>query len=349
MKFSILVPVYNIEKYLEQCVESLLSQTFTGEYEIILADDGSTDSSSKICDKYAEKNPLKIRVIHKENQGLLSARDAGIAEAQGEYCIFVDSDDFVEENLLQVVSAEIKKNNSPDMVLYSFRYYENGSFSERKNEIPDRSFSVEEKQFFYNHLIDGNIFTAIWTKAVKTSILKNDPTDYTEFYGKNMGEDWLRSIYLFTVADNIVCKNVALYNYRNNLQSISRNNSIEKIATRNIVHVYHMFLNYISLWNMDEEECKSRLKARWLNETIYTFSMFYENAKNNSERKCIVDYDWESFLPADFSLADLKNTDTTQCKLYKMIKEKQYFSVRLYFIKNSLYKSYKTMKSKVKK
>lgn len=349
MKFSILVPVYNVEKYLEQCVESLLSQTYTGDYEIILVNDGSTDNSAKICDGYLSKHPEKVRVIHKENQGLLSARDVGIAEAQGEYCIFVDSDDFVDENLLQVVFEEIKKNDSPDMVIYSFRYYENGTFSKAKTAMPDKLFSANEKSFFYNYLIDGNIFTAIWTKAVKASILKNDPTDYTVFYGKNLGEDWLRSIYIFTVAERIACKNIALYNYRNNLQSISRNHSIEKIETQNILHVYNTFLKYISAWDMDAEECKERLKNRWLNETVYTFSKFYENAENNAERKQIIDYDWSSFLPTDFSLDELKNTKTAQCELYKMIMGKQYSAIRLHFLKNLIYKNYKKITSKVKK
>ena len=84
MKFSILVPVYNVEKYLEQCVESLLNQTYKGEYEIILVDDGSTDSSGKICDKYSENHPDKIKVIHKANGGHTSARLEAIKNAEGD-------------------------------------------------------------------------------------------------------------------------------------------------------------------------------------------------------------------------------------------------------------------------
>ena len=95
MKFSILVPVYNVEQYLEQCVESLLNQTYQGDYEIVLVDDGSTDSSGGICDKFKENNPDKIKVIHKENGGHTSARFEAIKNASGEYSLFCDSDDFV--------------------------------------------------------------------------------------------------------------------------------------------------------------------------------------------------------------------------------------------------------------
>ena len=109
MKFSILIPVYNVERYLEQCLESVINQTF-GDYEVIIVDDGSTDNSSYICDSFAEKYPEKIYVIHKENQGLISARRIAIDKAQGEFCIFVDSDDFIECNLEQASFSEIKFN-----------------------------------------------------------------------------------------------------------------------------------------------------------------------------------------------------------------------------------------------
>ena len=120
MKFSILVPVYNVEKYLEQCVESLLNQTYDGEYEIILVDDGSTDSSGTICDRYAVSNSDKIKVIHKENGGHSSARREAIKNATGKYTLFCDSDDFVESTLLETVDNIINDYPDTDMVMYSF-------------------------------------------------------------------------------------------------------------------------------------------------------------------------------------------------------------------------------------
>ncbi len=347
MKFSILVPVYNVEKYLEQCVESLLSQTYEGAYEIILVDDGSTDSSSVLCDRYAEKYPQTIKVIHKENQGLISARDVGIAEAQGEYCIFVDSDDFVECTLLQVVAEEIEKNNLPDMVIYSFQYYDDGKTTKRKVDIPNKTYCEKEKSCFYESLISSPVFKSLWTKAVKTMILKNDPNDYSKYYGKDMGEDWLRSIHIFTEANSIVCRNIPLYNYRTNQSSISKSFSVEKIGKQNMVHIYAHILNYLPQWSMYDEVHIEKLKLSWLNETIYTFSKFYENAKINVERIAVVDYDWSSFLPHDFSVEELKNQNTVQCKLYKLIIQKKYLAIRIFFIKKSGYKKYRKLKSRV--
>ncbi|MFR4147327.1 MAG: glycosyltransferase family 2 protein [Mediterraneibacter gnavus] len=96
---SIIVPVYNVEPYIETCIQSLIRQTM-GNIEVILVDDGSTDRSGELCDQYAEADE-RIRVIHKQNGGLSSARNAGISAAKGEYLLFVDSDDYVSASLVE--------------------------------------------------------------------------------------------------------------------------------------------------------------------------------------------------------------------------------------------------------
>lgn len=98
MTFSIIIPVYNVEKYLNECVDSVLNQKNV-DYEIILVDDGSTDNSGQICDEYLKKHS-NVSVIHKVNGGLSDARNAGLESAEGDYILFVDSDDKIEENSL---------------------------------------------------------------------------------------------------------------------------------------------------------------------------------------------------------------------------------------------------------
>lgn len=97
MKLSYIVPVYKVEKYLEECIESILSQSMD-DYEIILVDDGSPDACPEICDRYAEKYPEKIRVVHKENSGPANTRNVGLSMAKGDYIFFIDSDDFLKED-----------------------------------------------------------------------------------------------------------------------------------------------------------------------------------------------------------------------------------------------------------
>ena len=107
IQLSIIIPVFNVEKYLEECINSVLQQTFSN-FEIILVDDGSTDSSGNICDLYSQKD-RRIQVIHKENGGLSSARNAGLRIAKGKYVGFIDSDDWISETMYQHLYEEAEK------------------------------------------------------------------------------------------------------------------------------------------------------------------------------------------------------------------------------------------------
>ena len=128
-KVSIIIPVYNVEKYIERCLESVLNQDFT-EYEVIIVNDGSTDSSGYICDKYARNNK-NIRVIHKINEGVSSARNLGIVNSKGEYIGFVDPDDFIDTNMYKLLYENAKENNS-DIAICSV------------NEIRERNIKTED-------------------------------------------------------------------------------------------------------------------------------------------------------------------------------------------------------------
>ena len=114
---SVIVPVYNVEKYLRQCLDSVLAQTYR-ELEIILVDDGSTDGSGAICDEYATRDS-RIKVVHQQNGGLSSARNAGLDLATGEYVAFVDSDDYIHETMLELLYQALVENNA-DTVICNF-------------------------------------------------------------------------------------------------------------------------------------------------------------------------------------------------------------------------------------
>ena len=106
---SLVIPVYNVEKYLDKCMESVLAQTYDN-YEVILVDDGSTDNSGKMCDEYAERDS-RVTVYHQKNSGVSVARNVGIENAKGEFISFIDSDDWVDESYLEkLVNAQIKYN-----------------------------------------------------------------------------------------------------------------------------------------------------------------------------------------------------------------------------------------------
>ena len=169
MFFSIVIPVYNVEKYLEECVDSILKQKFT-DYEIILVDDGSNDSSGDICDKYSEKYVF-IKTIHKKNGGQSDARNVGTAVALGDYIIYIDSDDYVsDDEFLSDISKHILTYGS-EIVMYKFSKY----FDESK--ILDKcSFSFPDtKKFAGDELLLEMVkrdayYGMAWTKAFKRSI-----------------------------------------------------------------------------------------------------------------------------------------------------------------------------------
>ena len=128
VKLSIIVPIYNVEQYLRKCVDSLLAQDYS-DYEIVLVDDGSPDACPQICDEYAQKvnsekrieNSEFIRVIHRENGGLSAARNSGIEIAQGEYVMFVDSDDYIEPNVLAGLMKQVERDDL-DVLRYRLQY-----------------------------------------------------------------------------------------------------------------------------------------------------------------------------------------------------------------------------------
>ena len=113
--YSIVIPIYNAEKYLESCMDSILSQRSAVDYEIILVDDGSIDKSAQLCDRYAQELPC-VTVIHQVNQGVSVARNTGIGAARGQYILFLDSDDLWETDLLETVTEALRQQ--PDMAVF---------------------------------------------------------------------------------------------------------------------------------------------------------------------------------------------------------------------------------------
>ncbi len=145
MEISVTVPVYNIEKYLPRCLNSILDQTFKLDYEIICVDDGSTDNSGKILDEYAKKYP-KIKVIHQENSGLSEARNTAMKHVTGKYTMFVDSDDFIAKNTLEGLYNYAEKHNS-DVVVFDFLRSVDGVKNAIRQHFPNIAQKYGESSF----------------------------------------------------------------------------------------------------------------------------------------------------------------------------------------------------------
>lgn len=171
-KATVVVPVYNVEKYLEKCVDSILAQT-EPDFELLLVDDGSTDGSGRLCDKLAEKDG-RVRVIHQKNQGLGGARNTGIQQAQGDWLLLVDSDDWIEPEILEK-SLEAGLREEADMVVFPFRSVdeEGRELAVFRENIPvGRAFALKERK---DILLTAPV---AWNKLYRTAFFRETGLAY---------------------------------------------------------------------------------------------------------------------------------------------------------------------------
>ena len=248
MKFSIVVPVYNTEKYLYDCIESVLRQTFD-DYELILVNDGSTDSSGRICHDYADKN-AKIKAYDKENSGQIESRSYGISKASGEYIVFLDSDDMLADNALEVINRKIIQHNC-DMVIYSYQCFtDTTEIVINDSESEDHDLTQKE---LCVQIIGGEHYNSLCIKAIKRSFFGN--YDYAKYRHIRYGEDLLQTIDIIKQNPKTVIIKDKLYYYRMNPTSLSRSLNLERLVSdvmfvRNVAFDYLMGLNILN----DEEE-----------------------------------------------------------------------------------------------
>ena len=213
---SIIVPIYNVEKYLSICIDSIVHQTFK-EIEINLVDDGRPDKCGIICDSYASKDS-RIVVIHKKNGGLSSARNAGIDIAKGEYLMFVDSDDYVEPDFCEKAYHFVIDNN---VLCASFGYYEHW------NDRTDRFHTSKEKMISAKDaiksliILDDVIYNFAWNKIYHKSLFNNIRYPEGRYY-----EDQGTTYKLFDAAKKIYVAPSMLYHYNRRQESITQAVSI---------------------------------------------------------------------------------------------------------------------------
>ena len=171
-KISVITPVYKVEKYLRKCVDSILNQTFS-DFELFIVDDGSPDSCGEIADEY-EKKDSRVHVIHKENGGAPSARNAGMQKATGEYFYFPDSDDWLEPNYLEeLYDCAIKTGAELVVSGYTMEYYESGSAQSYKVSVEEKNFSSQALVRENLHNYFNNMMMAVpWNKLYKANYIR---------------------------------------------------------------------------------------------------------------------------------------------------------------------------------
>lgn len=227
---SMIVPVYGVEAYIHRFLESITKNLHDG-LEVILVNDGSKDRCGDILDAYQEQYPQAVRVIHKKNGGVSSARNAGMAVATGEYLLFADPDDYLEEHYTEIVLDAIEKYHRPDMILFDY-YRRKREQNTYKKGCDFAEGNVEYKQFLGSFAQDHAIKNYLWHKVIKRSICEGVSFDETI----HLCEDakWLTDVTL--AASSIVYVKKAIYYYEIREGSLSR--AASYIETKKILEIF---------------------------------------------------------------------------------------------------------------
>jgi glycosyltransferase involved in cell wall biosynthesis len=272
---SIIVPVYNMEKYLDRCMDSVLNQTYTN-IEVILVDDGSTDSSPKMCDEYAEKDS-RIKVVHKENGGLSDARNAGLKVATGAYIGYVDSDDWIEPDMYERMYNACVKNDAQLCVCRYFSEYDGKTVSGGTGKE-----TVFDREGILRTYICGSddyiIYNSVWSKLFKRELVG----DMVFPKGRN-SEDIMYTTKAFCRLEKAVYIDTCLYHY-----VLDRKDSI-----MNVGRSVRMFKDEIPFWREHIAYIKENVSPELSDLAAYYFwkrlLFYYTDASAKKTAKRLAD------------------------------------------------------------
>lgn len=241
---SVIVPVYNAEKYLRRCVDSILGQTFTN-FELLLINDGSTDSSGTICDEYAACDQ-RVRVFHKPNAGVSSARNLGLDKARGEWITFIDSDDYIDEEFISNLSSQ----KECDLAIGDFRIFESDSNFDQCHIQQGRYNYKEIGKILINYIAPN--FTTPWAKLFKKSIIKKLGLRFDLELIK--GEDTIFMFqYLHGVSSLVSVGGNSFYNYR--LASTGLHTQYDLKSQMTFIQLFvYCFYRLSQRFNLTEDE-----------------------------------------------------------------------------------------------
>lgn len=326
--FSVVVPIFNAEEHIGDCVESVLSQTHTA-YELILVDDGSTDGSGVICDRYRRLYPDKIVLLSNRNQGAYLSRVCGAEKATGDYVVFLDSDDCLRGDALEILNKVIT-DSLADLVFF------NASVSlDFKNRFWDYGFYDGEvfeggkKSSIYRVLACSSQLNSVCAKVMKRTLF--DGVDGS-FLGRiDNGEDLLESMRLLTAAKRVVYLDQNLYFYRQREDSATQTFDLERILSFKKVH--HYLEEYIELWNLPELKpgYNARKVRGWLNLGL----LVLENAQSMEKavrRKTLQEMASDPFFLNAYDNMDVAHLSGRQRVLALCLRRRKWLFLKIFVL-----------------
>lgn len=289
MEFSIIVPVYNSASFLPSCLACVKNQSLE-DWELIFVDDGSTDNSGKILDEYALPDE-RIHVFHQENSGQFFAREKGIAMSQGEYILFLDSDDELMPDCLARLH-EVICESKPDMIMFAYRVsYDDGRQDIERDMIADEK-KVISPEWLRENLISNNTYNALWTKAFRRELFEGDKTDYSELSGTHFGEDKIRLLCPVTAAKSIIYIPCCLYRYNYRQGSTMHRfdaNAIDRMLSEKM---FSLCYEYMKKWGMDSPQYQEKIALYYLRNYLSVYFGFKRSCRNPEDKQAFKNYPW---------------------------------------------------------
>lgn len=315
----VLIPAYNVEKYIASCIDSILVQTYSN-WEMVIVDDGSTDSTGRICDSYAKTN-AKIHIIHQSNAGLLSARRTAFNYVlehntrENAFVMNVDGDDALKADAFNII-CHTAISKQPDMIIFGMERVWNGkAIASGKKAIPF-SGQICDKRDLYRLVFMDNQYNSLCRKAVSIKLLT--AKDYTAFYGVRHGEDLLQSIVLYQACNDVVFIDDILYEYTVNPNSITQNITYENYSIDSTVRrLAYEFLVHENVWNQSDFDEYLKYNCKLLSEKVRIIA----NLDTADENKIKL----FSELRSDSFYSMVLNSTKRQGFCLNLLKSKKYF------------------------
>ncbi|MBT2678821.1 glycosyltransferase [Bacillus sp. ISL-35] len=325
---SVIVPVYNVEKFLPRCIESILNQTYN-DLELILVNDGSPDNCAEICNQY-EKQDARIRVIHKKNGGVSSARNSGIEAATGEFILFVDSDDYLDLNMCEVLMHNQEQTNC-DIVICGYK-------SVDANHEFDYNLGIEYKGNLiemghrFSELLEKSLLNVPWNKLIRKSLIKVKFD--TEM---DMGEDLVFNLSYLENVEYICSIKDALYNYYNNQNSATNN---KRYIPINITEDFYRNIKNFCDKSVRQYEIKP-IYMEFMDSLFSTVQYISERERNyNKKKRLLSDCFNNEFLQEIYSVGSFYRNYEKKFVCGLLIKFKFYNLILFYFLNRKLIKRF---------
>lgn len=328
MIFSICVPVYNAEKFISECIESVLKQTYRF-FELILVDDGSKDESLKICKQY-ENFDNRIKVYSKANEGQIATRNYAFSKTSGDIILCLDSDDFLEPETLDKLNQYFLEYNC-DCVYYNWKRFFNGkAYLDKK--IDDKIEWIEDKRLLFKKIFGDMYYNSMCLKAFKRSLIPKEDDSF--FHKIRHGEDLVQTIEIMDKSDCVLFVPDVFYNYRVNMDSISHNISRKLYVSGNPVRLLvYKFLKERNLYSHEDWDEYGMLSASFF------FTIFYKISNLDVSRKdkiCILEEEHQSEYYLNF-VVKYKTGNFGKDFLLGLFKRKKYsLLLNILFIKKWL-------------